>query len=84
MRQPVTLPCPIFWLMASMTCMRLSDLFCFEMLLAGKPKQPKLQEGVVRLGGKNEAWYYRQDYLDIWQSSGGLEWLRQQHSRTKL
>ncbi len=54
-----------------------------KMLLADKPKQPKLQEGLVRLGGKDEAWYYRQDHLDLWQSGGGLEWLRQQSGRTK-
>jgi hypothetical protein len=28
------------------------------------------------MGGKDEAWFYREDYLDIWQQSGGLEWLR--------
>jgi hypothetical protein len=54
-----------------------------KMLLADKPKQPKLKEGVVRLGGKDEAWYYRQDHLELWQSSGGLEWLRQQSSMAK-
>ena len=54
-----------------------------KMLLADKPKQPKLKEGLVRLGGKDEAWYYREDHLDLWQSSGGLEWLRQQSSRAK-
>lgn len=35
------------------------------------------------VGGKDEAWCYRQDHLDLWQSSGGLEWLLQQSSRTK-
>lgn len=54
-----------------------------KMLLADKPKQPKLQEDRVQVGGKDEAWYYRQDHLDLWQSSGGLEWLRQQSGRTK-
>ena len=48
-----------------------------KMLLAKNPKQPRLQDGIVSLGGKDEAWYYRQDNLDLWQSSGGLEWLRQ-------
>lgn len=47
-----------------------------KMLLADKPKQPKLHEGMVRFGGKDEAWYYRADFLDIWQSSGGLAWLK--------
>jgi hypothetical protein len=49
-----------------------------KMLLADKPKQPRLQDGLVRMGGKDEAWYYRQDNFDLWQTSGGLEWLRQQ------
>lgn len=49
-----------------------------KMLLADKPKQPRLQDGLVRMGGKGEAWYYRQDNFDLWQTSGGLEWLRQQ------
>lgn len=54
-----------------------------KMLLADKPKQPKLTEGLVRMGGKDEAWYYRKDHLDIWQSSGGLNWLRQRFGKAK-
>jgi hypothetical protein len=54
-----------------------------KMLLADKPKQPKLQEDLVRVGGKDEAWYYRTDYLELWQSSGGLEWLRQLFRKPK-
>jgi len=49
-----------------------------KMLLADKPTQPKLMDGVVRVGGKDEAWYYRMDYLDLWLASGALEWLRTQ------
>ena len=30
----------------------------------------------------HHAWYYRLDHLDLWQSSGGLEWLRSQFSKT--
>jgi hypothetical protein len=26
---------------------------------------------------KDEAWYYREDNLDVWRQSGGLAWLRQ-------
>lgn len=54
-----------------------------KMLVAEKPKQPRLQEGLVRVGGKDEAWYYRKDYLDIWQTSGALDWLKQQFGKTK-
>lgn len=48
----------------------------YKMLINPKPRRPTLQEGMVRVGGKDEAWFYREDYLDIWQQSGGLEWLR--------
>lgn len=54
-----------------------------KMLLADKPRQPKLTEGLVRMGGKDEAWYYRQDHLDIWKSSGGFDWLRQRFGKKK-
>ena len=54
-----------------------------KMLLADNPRQPKLMDGMVKVGGKDEAWFYRKDHLDIWQSSGGLEWLRKQPGRTK-
>jgi len=47
-----------------------------KMLLADKPKQPKLRDGLVRMGGKDEAWYYRMDHFDLWQPSGALDWLR--------
>lgn len=47
-----------------------------KMLLADKPKQPKLRDGLIQVGGKDEAWYYRLDYFDLWQSSGALDWLQ--------
>lgn len=52
-----------------------------KMLLADKPKQPRLYEGRVQVGGKDEAWYYLKDNCDIWRQSGGLEWL--QRSKAK-
>lgn len=54
-----------------------------KMLLMDKPKQPRLQDGLVRVGGKDEAWYYRMDHFDLWQTSGGLEWLRQQSAASR-
>jgi len=54
-----------------------------KMLLESKPKQPRLRDGLVSVGGKDEAWYYRQDHFDLWQASGGLEWLRQQSAVTR-
>jgi tetratricopeptide (TPR) repeat protein len=50
----------------------------YKMLINPKPRRPALMEGRVQVGGKDEAWFYREDYLDIWQQSGGLEWLRTQ------
>lgn len=47
-----------------------------KMLLAVNPKQPRLQDGLVRVGGKDEAWYYRRDHFDLWQKSGALVWLQ--------
>lgn len=49
-----------------------------KMLISPKPRRPVLQEGMVTVGGKDEAWFYREDYLDIWQQSGGLAWLKKQ------
>ncbi|NNM80749.1 MAG: SEC-C domain-containing protein [Gallionella sp.] len=52
-----------------------------KILLADKPKQPRLRDGMVQIGGKDEAWYYFKDNSDIWQQSGGLEWLRQSRAK---
>lgn len=49
-----------------------------KMLLADKPKQPKLTPGLVSMGGKDEAWYYRLAHFDLWHSCGRLDWLRLQ------
>ncbi|MCD6707085.1 MAG: SEC-C domain-containing protein [Thiobacillus sp.] len=48
-----------------------------RMLLSAAPRRPALNPGYSTLGGKDEAWYYREDNLDVWQQSGGLAWLRQ-------
>lgn len=48
-----------------------------RMLLSANPRRPPLNPGFSTLGGKDEAWYYREDNLDLWQQSGGLAWLRQ-------
>ena len=48
-----------------------------KMLLADKPKQPRLRKGRVQVGGKDQAWYYFKDNLDVWKVSGGLDWLKQ-------
>jgi len=48
-----------------------------SMLLSANPRRPALNPGFSTLGGKDEAWYYRENNLEIWQQSGGLAWLRQ-------
>ena len=48
-----------------------------SMLLSAKPRRPALNAGFSTLGGKDEAWYYRENNLEIWQQSGGLAWLHQ-------
>lgn len=47
-------------------------------LLASKVKPPKLSEfGGIAVGGKDQAAFYRDDMLDIWQATpGALDWLR--------
>ena len=48
-----------------------------SMLLSTNPRRPALNPGYSTLGGKDEAWYYREDNLELWERSGGLKWLRQ-------
>lgn len=45
-------------------------------LLAANPRRPRLDPGYVTLGGSDEAWYYREDHLALWQQDGALEWAR--------
>lgn len=48
-----------------------------KMLLAKSPRQPTFSEHGVSLGGKEEAWLYRESTLHLWQQSGALTWLQQ-------
>lgn len=47
-----------------------------SMLLAANPKRPRLDAGFVTLGGKDEAWYYREAAHAQWTASGALDWAR--------
>ena len=38
-------------------------------------RAPKLQPGMMTLGGDDEAWYYREDYRPLWERTGALAWL---------
>lgn len=48
-----------------------------RMLLSANPRRPAMNPAFRTLGGKDEAWYYREDNLDVWRQSGGLAWLHQ-------
>ena len=47
-----------------------------KMLTAKKPCMPKLQTGLMSLGGEDEAWHYRQAWRGVWERCGALDWLR--------
>ena len=47
-----------------------------KMLLQDHPRQPKLSEHRYRIGGKDEAWLYYEEYRHLWLQQGALEWLR--------
>lgn len=48
-----------------------------KMLLAKSPKQPPADKYGIKIGGKPEAWFYRDDTLELWQQQGALEWLKE-------
>jgi tetratricopeptide (TPR) repeat protein len=45
------------------------------MLLKDNPRQPKSEKYGISVGGKEQAWHYRQDALALWQGDA-LDWLR--------
>ena len=45
-------------------------------LLAARPRVPELDFDTVTIGGEDEAWYYRMDWLPLWQELGALAWLK--------
>lgn len=47
-----------------------------KMLLAKSPKQPPADKYGIKIGGRPEAWFYREDTLELWQQQGALEWLK--------
>lgn len=47
-----------------------------KMLLAKSPKQPPAEKYGIKIRGKEEAWFYRDDTLELWQQQGALEWLK--------
>ncbi len=45
-------------------------------LLAARPRMPEVNLEMVQVGGEDEAWYYRMDWLPLWQQSGALDWAK--------
>ena len=45
-------------------------------LIATDPSAPDLDFDHITVGGKDEAWYYRMDWLKVWARLGGLGWLQ--------
>lgn len=45
-------------------------------LLAANPRMPELDFIGVTMGGEDEAWCYRMDWLPVWKESGALAWLK--------
>lgn len=47
-----------------------------KMLLAKSPKRPPADRYGIKIGGKQEAWIYRDDTIELWQQQSALEWLK--------
>lgn len=52
----------------------------YKFLCARTVKQPSLSPNYITHGGKDQAWYYRQTNLPLWQRSDALQWLCAKHS----
>ncbi len=49
----------------------------FEYLMKEKVRKPRLQEGRITIGGKDQAWIYRASMRDTWLTTEGMaEWLK--------
>lgn len=48
----------------------------YKFLCADNPRKPRLTPGRVTYKGKDEAWYYREAHLALWEQDDALAWLR--------
>lgn len=46
----------------------------WKTLTATAPRKPRMTPGVYAIGGRDEAWIYRQRYLAFWKHAGALAW----------
>ena len=48
----------------------------YKFLCSEKIAQPRFTPGYVTYRGRDEAWYYREEHLELWREGGALEWLK--------
>lgn len=48
----------------------------WKTLLAANPKRPPMLAYGVVVGGKDEAWLYRDEHLELWRRNGALDWAK--------
>ena len=56
----------------------------YKFLCAEKIAKPRLTPGYVTYRGRDEAWYYRDEHLDLWREAGALEWLKNSGKKTAV
>jgi hypothetical protein len=61
---------------AALTVARLHRPKFLSVLLDANAPAPDLDFDSVTVGGEDEAWYYRMDWLPLWKRSGALDWLK--------
>ena len=59
---------------SALTTARIKSPKIWKTLNAANPKQPRSQGPGFQVGGDDEAWEYRERYLDLWRVSGALRW----------
>lgn len=47
-----------------------------SMLIAANPGPPRMKDGWIAVGGKDEAWLYRGECRHLWERDGALEWFK--------
>lgn len=56
----------------------------FRVLIAKKPRPPKVDDGFgIMVGGKQEAWLYRESARVLWERDGRLDWLKKELKKAR-
>ena len=56
----------------------------YKFLCAEKIAKPRLTPGYVTYRGRDEAWYYREEHLELWREGGALEWLKRSDKKAAV